>query len=214
MKTIALFGGTGFVGHRVKEKLLTAGFSICMLVRDREHAWVLAEPGRVQTVQGNIENADAVAATLNGCDACIVTTGARSNSLADMQAIVQGTQLIIDTMQRQKIKRLVKLSGVSVRVGDEPFGLMRRLLDIGLKIAMPNPSKSKYLEQAMIEASGLDWIVVRPPVVSREPLDKPFAAHAHQYLGLKVSLDDLSDFIIAQLDSDQWLHQCPTVGYG
>lgn len=213
MKTIALFGGTGFVGDQITNKLIESHYRIRMLVRDPAQARAMQLDGALTAVHGSIDNIKAVSETLKGCDACIVATGARSNSLEDMQAIVTGTQNIINAMQAQNIKRLVKLSGVSVRVGDEPFSLPRRLLDLGLKLAMPNPSKSKYLEQEIIENSQLDWIVVRPPVVSADKINKTFTAHQHNYLGLKVSLDDLSQFMVDQLEDNTWLRQCPTLGY-
>lgn len=213
MKTIALFGGTGFVGSRLQQKLLDQDYAVRMLVRDPEQARVMPLAGKLSTVCGSLEDPAAVADTLTGCDACVVVTGARSNSAADMHAIVTGTQYIIKAMHAQQINRLIKLSGVSVRIGNEPFPLMRRLLDIGLKIAMPNPSKSKYLEQDLIESSGLNWTVVRPPVITDDPINKAFAAHAHDYLGLKINLDDLCDFLIQQLDSDTWHCQNPVVGY-
>lgn len=213
MKTIALFGGTGFVGDRIKDKLLESRYRIRMLVRDADYARDLKLAGAIETVKGSIDDAAAVMATLENCDACIVATGARSKSLADMDAIVTGTQYIIRAMHAQQVKRLIKLSGVSVRIAGEPFPLPRRLLDIGLKLAMPNPSKSKYLEQDLIEASGLDWTVVRPPVVVLDAINKTFATHENQYLGLKVNRDDLSGFIIEQIESDQWLRKSPIVGY-
>jgi len=213
LKTIALFGGTGFVGSRLQQKLIEQGFAVRMLVRDPEQSRLMPLAGKLSTVCGTLEDPAAVNDTLTGCDACIVTTGARSNSAADMHAVVTGTQYIIKAMHAQQINRLIKLSGVSVRIGNEPFPLMRRLLDIGLKIAMPNPSKSKYLEQDLIASSGLSWTVVRPPVISDDPINKTFAVHTHNYLGLKINLDDLCDFMIQQLDNDTWQCQSPVVGY-
>lgn len=213
MKKIALFGATGFVGSRLLQLLLDEGFVVRLLIRNAVKAEEIKKIQGTEVIHGDIKDFTVVKNCLEETSACIVVTGARSQKKEDMLDIVEGTQNVITAMEDLGIKRLVKLSGTSVRVQGEPFPLMRRFLDWGLKIAMPYPTKSKYLEHDDIIASSLDWIVVRPPVIDKKSVEKKLVAHDYNYLGLKVSRDDLCRFLIEQLLSDKWLHKFPTLGY-
>lgn len=208
---VALFGGTGFVGSEMREVLLDAGYRVRCLVRSS--AGFSERPG-LEWIRGDLSSDGAVDEVLDGCDVCIVMTGARTGTKENMQQIVDGTQRIVERMPAQGIRRLLKLSGVSVRVGKEPFPLPRRILDLGLGLAMRYPSRSKYLEQEIIEASALDWVVVRPPLIFRGAGCRSLRAHDHAFLGMHVHVRDLCQFFLNQIANDEWLGKCPTVGYG
>ena len=213
MKHIALFGGTGYVGSCLRRHLVVQGYAVKMLVRDASTLNALSAHQSIDCIPGTIDDPLAVSQTLEGCDACMVVTGPRSRDLMAMQAVVAGTNHILAAMAEQGMQRLIKLSGVSVRVPGEPFPLPRRLLDIALGIALKNSSNSKYLEQDAIFTTDLDWTIVRAPVIADKHFTKPLAAHDFNYLGLKVGLDDLCKFMIEQLYSHAWVRKCPTVGY-
>lgn len=208
-KTIALFGGTGFVGSHMLQLLLRHSYSVRMLVRQESD---MPKQEGLTLIVGSLPSAQAIAQTLEGADAVIVMTGPRSGSIEDMQTVVEGTRMIVQTMQDIGIKRLLKLSGVSVRLKGEPFPLPRRLLDIGLGIAMKYPSQSKYLEQDIIEASELDWTVVRPPVISKQDNGRRARAHDYAFLGMKISVQRLCEFVMEQLESTEWVRRSPTLG--
>jgi len=217
-KTIALFGGTGFVGSVLCRLLLARGFSVRMLVRPtvmqdgkyREDRPKQAH--RLFCVEGDLSSNDAIRAVLTGADACVITTGPRSGSLEDMNTVVEGTRMIVESMQSMGVKRLIKLSGVSVRIQHEPFPLARRLLDIGLGIAMKNQSRSKYMEQAIIEDTNLDWTVVRPPVIKPGRSSKTLNSHEYAFLGLFVCVENLCEFFLDLLEAESWIKKSPTVG--
>lgn len=207
-KTIALFGGTGFVGGHMLKLLLEHRHPVRMLSRQEYR------DGRpdLTVVRGSLQSIHAIEQTLEGADAVIVMTGPRSGSMDDMQVVVEGTRMIVQSMQQMQIKRLLKLSGVSVRVKDEPFPLPRRMLDIALGFAMKYPSQSKYLEQDIIQASGLDWTIIRPPVISRGCGKRAIRAHDYAFLGMRISVHSLCRFFLEQIDSTQWVRHSPTVG--
>lgn len=208
-KTIALFGGTGFVGSQMRRLLLEEDYGVRMLARP---GTVLEEGLNLHIVHGDLSSGDAIEQTLKGADAVIVMTGPRTGSIEDMNVVVEGTRMIVEAMQTQGIKRLIKLSGVSVRLKGEPFPLPRRLLDIGLGLAMKYPSQSKYLEQDIIESSSLNWTVVRPPVISKKSSAKSLRSHEYAFLGMTVSVHSLCQFFLDQIDLDEWVKKSPVVG--
>ncbi|MEQ9022842.1 MAG: NAD(P)H-binding protein, partial [Pseudomonadales bacterium] len=126
----------------------------------------------------------------------------------------EGNRNIIKAMEDRGVNSLIKISGTSVLLPGESSPLMRRLLDIAFRVLLSNPTRCKYLEQEDILASSLDWIMVRPPAIVPKPVRGQFQAHENRHLGMKVWRDDLCNFMIDQIESDQWIKKCPVVGYG
>ena len=68
--------------------------------------------------------------------------------------------------------------------------------------------------ESSVEASGLDWIIVRPPFLtdgsatgSNQTFDASTDEKAH-----KIKRADLAAFMVAQLSNDEHLHRAVTVG--
>ena len=213
MSVIAVFGGTGFVGSRLSEKLVARGYRVRLLVRNLAKLGDLRDKEGFEFVAGALPDPEAIKQCIEGVSGVINVTGQRGRTKAEMQTLVEGNRNIIAAMEELGVKSYIKISGTSVSLPNEKFPLMRHLLDIAFRVLLPNPTRCKYLEQEDTLASSLDWVMVRPPAIVDKQISKPIQAHEYQHLGMNVSLDDLCDFMIDQLDSLRWRHKCPVVGY-
>ncbi|MEQ9564848.1 MAG: NAD(P)H-binding protein, partial [Pseudomonadales bacterium] len=205
MKKIALFGGTGYVGSRLCELLLERGYQVRMLVRDAEKSSEYHQKEGTEVVEGELPDYEAIKHCIEDTDAVLVATGQRGRSRQEMQTLVEGNRNIIKAMEDRGVNSLIKISGTSVLLPGESSPLMRRLLDIAFRVLLSNPTRCKYLEQEDILASSLDWIMVRPPAIVPKPVRGQFQAHENRHLGMKVWRDDLCNFMIDQIESDQWI---------
>ena len=103
-------------------------------------------------VQGDLDNREALASLISGCNAIIHGAGVvRGNSQADFDRVnVQGTENLLAA---------ISASGLSPRL----------LLLSSLVAREPNLSwysRSKHGgEQALLRAPSLDWVILRPPAV-------------------------------------------------
>lgn len=214
MSTIAVFGGTGYVGSRLCELLLERNYQVRMLIRDTGKSPEYLQKDRVEVVEGELPDYEAIRQCLEGVDAVLVATGQRGRSKQEMQTLVEGNRNIIKAMEDIGVDRLIKISGTSVLLPGEAAPLMRRLLDVAFRVLLSNPTRCKYLEQEDILASNLNWVMVRPPAIVPKPVKGQFQVDDNRHLGMKVYRDDLCNFMIDQVESDQWLKKCPVVGYG
>lgn len=225
MSVIAVFGGTGFIGSCLSEKLVARGYRVRLLVRDPIKAREFSGKEGFEVVEGALPDLAAITKCIEGgssdfsgdpsgvVSGVINVTGQRGRSKAEMQTLVEGNRNIIVAMEALGVNPYIKISGTSVRLPGEKFPLMRHLLDIAFRVLLPNPTRCKYLEQEDILSSKLDWVMVRPPAIVDKPANKPLQAHEYQHLGMSVSREDLCEFMIDQLDSSRWLHRCPVLGY-
>lgn len=145
MSLLAVTGATGFVGSAVLEAALAAGYRVRALAR-RE------QPARagVEWMRGDLADGGALAAMCAGADAAIHVAGLTNTSdPAEFEAAnVTGTARLVEAMRAAGAKRLVFVSSLAAR---EP-----RLSAYGA---------SKARAETVVEASGLDWTIIRPPAV-------------------------------------------------
>ena len=75
IKTIAILGGSGFVGSCLVNKLDAAGYQVKVIARRRESAKHLILLPNVQVIECNIANTYGLKDAFKGCDAVINLIG-------------------------------------------------------------------------------------------------------------------------------------------
>lgn len=142
---LAITGGTGFVGAALMARAVRAGWQVRALARRRHHP----REG-VTWVTGSLGDADALVALARGADAVIHVAGVVNapGSAGFVAGNVDGTRRMLDAARTAGVARFVHVSSLSAREPD--------LSDYG---------RSKAEAEALVEASGLDWTIVRPPAV-------------------------------------------------
>ena len=142
---LAITGGTGFVGPHLIEAALGAGHAIRALTRRDQ-------PPRdgVEWVPGSLEDRDALRKLVTDADAVIHVAGAISaaDAAGFEQGNVAGTLAMLAAATAGGVHRFVHVSSLAAR---EP------------KLSLYGASKARAEE--LVERSGLDWAMVRPPAV-------------------------------------------------
>lgn len=142
---LAITGGTGFVGSAVLEVALEAGHTVRALTRREQ------EPREgVKWVSGTLEDECALGDLCAGADAVIHVAGlTNTHDPTEFEAAnVTGTDNMIVAAKAASVRRFVLVSSLSAR---EP------------KLSAYGASKARA--ETLVEASGLDWTIVRPPAV-------------------------------------------------
>lgn len=144
-RTLAITGGTGFVGSHLLRIARAAGHEIRALTR----GWRPPEDG-IDWVDGALDRPEALAKLADGADAIVHIAGLiNAPDRAAFDAVnVGGTARLIDAARRAGVRRFVHISSLAAR---EP-----ELSDYG---------RSKAKAERLVAASGLDWTIVRPPAV-------------------------------------------------
>ena len=142
--TIAVTGGTGFVGSRLIEALKAAGHRVRALTR-RPSAY----DGAVEWIPGSLEDSASLAHLASGADALIHVAGVINADAAGFEAgNVQGTAAVVAAAKAAKVPRFVHVSSLAAR---EP--------------ELSRYGGSKARAEALVRDSGLDFAIVRPPAV-------------------------------------------------
>ena len=144
-RTLAVTGGTGFVGGHLLRLAREQGYEVRALTR----GWRPPEEG-VDWVDGALDRPETLLKLCQGVDAIVHIAGLiNARSRAAFQVVnVAGTANMIDAARKAKVRRFVHISSLAAR---EP-----NLSDYGW---------SKAKAERLVAASGLDWTIVRPPAV-------------------------------------------------
>lgn len=143
---LAITGATGFVGQAVLDELGQRNIPAQALVRratDHRHT-------RIEWVVGDLNNSTALDHLCAGARAVIHIAGLTNTpDLAEFHdANVTGTANLIAAAKRDGVKRFIFVSSLSAR---EP--------------ELSTYGASKAEAEKLVQASGLDWTIVRPPAV-------------------------------------------------
>ena len=144
-RTLAVTGGTGFVGEHFLRIAREGGAEIRALTR----GWKPPEEG-IDWIDGALDRPESLAKLVAGADSVVHIAGAiNAPNRAGFEAVnVGGTANLIDAARRAGVRRFVHISSLAAREAD-----------------LSNYGWSKAKSERLVAASGLDWTIVRPPAV-------------------------------------------------
>ncbi len=144
IRTLAVTGGTGFVGGHFVRAALAAGYDVRALTR----GWKPPED-EIAWVDGALDRPDTLLKLVSGTDAIVHIAGMISGDKKAFEAVnIGGTAAMIDAARKAGVRRFVHVSSLAAR---EP--------------KLSNYGWSKARSERLVAASGLDWTIVRPPAV-------------------------------------------------
>jgi len=143
--TIAVTGGTGFVGQRLLDLATERGHTVRALTRRPQES-----RDGLEWIEGSLEDRVALERLVEGSDAVIHVAGViNAPDAAGFEAgNVSGTLTMLAAATAAGTRRFVHVSSLAAR---EP------------KLSQYGASKARSEE--LVEGSGLDWVIVRPPAV-------------------------------------------------
>jgi putative NADH-flavin reductase len=159
---IVVFGANGRIGHLVVEGAIDAGHDVTAFVH---HKSKLSGNTKLKIVQGDIHRRQDVARAVKGSGAVISALGSWGTKSKDI--VSSGMANIIPAMQSGGVERIISLTGADARAqGDKP-GIVNRLSHTLIKLGPPRKILADGEEHIrLLERSGLDWTVVRSPIMN------------------------------------------------
>lgn len=204
---LAVFGASGSVGRHVVDQALEQGHVVTAVTRDP--ARIERRQERLHVVRADATDAAGVAAVFDGHDAVIVAIGAgRKGGVR-----AEGTRVVIDAMCAAGVRRLIVQStlGAGDSRGNLDFWWKRVMFGLLLRPAYAD----HQLQERHVRGSGLDWTIVRPAAFTDGPRTGKYRRGfgPDEASSMKIARADVADFLLEQLDSDEYLRRTPAVAY-
>jgi len=205
---LAIFGGTGGTGLELTRQALAHGHNVRLLVRNPSRMPLVN--ANMRLVLGNVLDQESVTKTVLGTDAVLSCLGQR-NLLRNTRVVSAGTRMIMAVMQQHGVRRLVVESAFGAGESLALAGLAGRLLFATLLWA---PYEDKNLMEPEVKASGLEWTILRPTLLTNGPLTGRYTVSAGRPAASRVSRADVAAAMLRAVEERLWIGESPAVSGG
>jgi putative NADH-flavin reductase len=205
---LTIFGATGRMGQNLLQKALEAGHQVTVLVRDPTK--VTRTSDRLRVVLGSLDDPAGLDAVIAGADVILSALGPSHNR--PTYDISRGMQAILDSMKKNGVRRLIISAGAGVGdPGDSPK-LFNKLINVLLKVTARNVYEDMLKTVELVRASGLDWTVVRVPMLTDDPLvGQVKVGMVGSGMGPRITRADLAAFLLEQVESREYIGKAPAI---
>ena len=205
MKVLVL-GATGGTGRLIVSDAIAKGHSVVALVRSKAGADL---PG-AELIEGDARDESTLRRALDGREAVLSALGA-GMGFRKVSLLTEASCALILAMQHSGVRRLVCISalGVGDSRGHGGFVFDR----IFRPLLLSENYKDKGRQEAAIRASSLDWVIVRPAMLTDDPARGSVRAVVDLTTinGGKIARADVARFVVDQLTTDTWLRRTPVI---
>lgn len=205
---ILVLGATGGTGRLIVAQALARGYDVAVLVRSPEKATDLRG---VTVIVGDARNEVALRQALNGRDAVVSALGTPASPFREVTLLSTATKALVAAMKAEGVNRLVAITGIGAGNSAGHGGFLFDHLIFPLLLRKVYADKNR--QEAIIRDSGLDWVLVRPAILSNKPGRGGVRAltdlsHFH---GGSIAREDVARFVLDQVESDTWVRQAPLI---
>ncbi len=146
LKLVTVFGGSGFVGRHVVQRLAAQGIRVRVAVRDPERALfcrTMGDVGQVTPIQANIRNEASIKAAIKGADAVINLVGILTEGGRQKFDTVQtwGAGAVARAAAAEGVKKLVHMSALGADAHSKaPYAKSKANGEAAVLAAFPSAS--------------------------------------------------------------------------
>ncbi|MGW0945469.1 NAD(P)-dependent oxidoreductase [Streptomyces sp. NPDC002623] len=197
---LTVLGATGPTGRQILEQALSAGHEVTVLVRSLDRLPEAARD-RVTVVTGDATRAADVERALAGSEVVISALGSGNDFKSDIAS--RAAQALVPAAKAADTKRVVVLSALGSGPTSTHASTVPRLFG---RLLMGTVMADKAVADDLIKASGLDWTLVRPAVLTNGPHTGSYKAVTvpDRKVGDRVSRADVADFMLRAATDDAW----------
>ena len=219
---MVIFGPTGGTGRRLVERAIAEGHDVTAFLRNPSR--ITARHERLSLVVGDAFDPAAVRDAVAGNEAVISVLGSRqpSNPLhprrpGDPNGVASaGSENIIAAMKEHGLRRFVCQTAWGVGESRQNPGFAGAFF---MKVLVPPLLRDEYADkeaqERIVAESDLDWVIVRPMILTNGSWTNDYRADADLKPGRRpyISRADVADFLMRQLTDDTFVRKTPAIGY-
>ena len=200
---LLILGATGPTGHQLVSQALEAGHSVAALARDPRKV-----TESIEVIEGDATNASDIAGAVRGREAILSALGTSKSFKGGI--MTRAMAVLLPAMQQTGVKRLILESAYGVA---ESFSDANAIQRFFFRTVLRSIYADKAEADAMIQASPLEWTIVRPVRLTNGPRTGKYrVAERFEARGMPgVSRADVADFMIRELTERAWVRKAPVV---
>ena len=172
----------------------------------------MAAQERLTVRNGDVLDAASVAAALAGADAAVCAIGPAKNGQPGT-LISEGAKNILAGCASAGVRRFVYESGMMAGDGSE-LSFTGRLAIRFAHVFLRKLYAEKVIAEAAVQASGLGWVIVRPPMLEHGPAKANYLAGPRARISpaKAISHADCAALLVEAATTPKWVRQVVNIG--
>jgi putative NADH-flavin reductase len=209
--TVLIIGASRGIGLETVKTALEAGHSVRALSRSARR--IPIDRPKLEKMVGDALEMVTVRRALSGVDIVIQSLGVSPGPeiiFKPTQLFSKATRVLVTAMEQAHIKRLICVTGFGA--GDSR-GYGGLLYNLAFHLLLGRVYDDKDVQEWIIRRSKLDWVIVRPVILTDGPKTNAYRAliDPRDWTCGFISRADVADFLVKQIDDDTFLHKTPVL---
>ncbi len=205
---LLVFGATGGTGRALLDQGLAQGNEVTAFVRNPA---ALAARAGLTIVAGDVTDAAAVSRAVAGQEAVLSALGPRGGGYGVLPG---GVQNIVTAMRQAGVRRLIHVS--SFGVGDSLAQMGWAARQIVVPLFLRKALDEKAIEEGIIRASDLDWVIARPGGLEDGPRTGVYRCITDPRAKVgqpRIARADVADFMLQNLVDERFVRRAVGLTY-
>jgi putative NADH-flavin reductase len=202
---IALFGASGRTGLAVIEAARQRGWRVHAFARATSA--VPDESPGLRIIRGDLSAPEAIAAALSNATAAVIVLGPQPPYTDVFCA--QATRAVIAAMRQHGPRRLIVQTGAQVGIHLPNWSWPVRWMSRSFRRSRPQVAADFLEMEKVVRESGLDWTIVKPPLLTSGPREGRTRVGPELRIGLmsRIRRADLAEAILDEIERPRHVGQ-------
>ncbi len=201
---VLVIGATGPLGRQIVAEATRAGHRVRALARNPS----TASFDGAEVVRGDVMDRASLERAADGQDAAICSLGSKL-TLRPMTLLSEGTKNLIDALTARGVRRLLCVTGIGAGDSKGHGGFVYDW--IIQPLILREIYRDKTRQEQLVRASGLDWTIVRPAMLTEGPARGPgayrVASDLTGFVATKIARADVAGFLVGELSHPRHLRE-------
>jgi putative NADH-flavin reductase len=203
MKLI-VFGASGKVGRLVVDEAVNRNYRVTAIVFKEDN---MEFPKGVRVLQLDVHDELLVHKAVMGHDVVVSALGSWGTKTKDI--VSSGMKSIIAAMKKEKIKRVISLTGADARFSEDQPPLTSRLARPLLQLIIPKIIADGEKHLKLLATSPLQWTVIRSPVMKNGPITAYKLNNHGCNVWESITRQTVVKVMLDEIENDQHIRQAP-----
>ncbi len=211
MTHILVVGGSRGIGLAVCRSAIAKGHRVRAMSRSGQLPPDIATT--CEAAIGDARNAEDVARALAGIDVVVQALGVPPSLDVIFKPVTlfsEATRVLLPAMSKAGVGKLVAVTGFGAGDSDAAINVLQRL---PFKLALKNAYDDKTIQEALIEATDLEWLIVRPGVLVNWAASDKYTVltRPSEWRNGIVARADVADFIVKRIEANALNREKPVI---
>jgi putative NADH-flavin reductase len=207
---ILIFGASGATGQHLVSQALRSDHFVTAFVRNASK--LRSEDVNLKIFDGDVTDYQYVEDAVRNQEVVLSALGASNPFKRDFKLIL-GIQNIVTAMVNQKVRRFIYQSFLGVQENRRELGLVFNSV---MPVILKSVISDHEAKENIITGSGLDWIIVRCPLLTNGSLTGKYRIGEHiksSSMIPTISRADVSRFMLKGVTDNTYVHKKPRIMY-